>query len=64
MLRLSLQTTAQDRRRSIAIIVLVLLEIILVTMALIPAQEWTRLLPGSPNAAQDGPFRFGRRRGV
>lgn len=56
MLRLSLQGTAQDKRRSIGVIVLVLLEIILVTMALVPAQLWTRLLPNSPNAAQDGPF--------
>jgi hypothetical protein len=56
MLRLSLQTPAQDKRRSIGVLILVLLETILVGMALIPAQEWTRLLPGSPSAAQDGPF--------
>lgn len=56
MLRLSLQGTARDRRRSIAIIVMVLIEIVLVTMALIPLQEWTRLLPNSPDAGLDGPF--------
>jgi hypothetical protein len=56
MLRLSLQGSAQEKRRSIAVIVLVLLEIALVTMALIPQQEWTHLLPNSPSAALDGPF--------
>lgn len=56
MLRLSLQGTTQDKRRSITIILLILLETVLVTLALIPAQLWTNLLPGSPNAALDGPF--------
>ena|SRR5258708_1560338 len=56
MIRLSLQGTVQDKRRSIAVIILVLLELALVTMALIPAQQWTHLLPNSPNAALDGPF--------
>lgn len=56
MLRLSLQGSAQEKRRSIAVIVLVLLEIVLVTMALVPQQEWTHLLPHSPSAALDGPF--------
>jgi hypothetical protein len=56
MLRLGLQAPAQNRNRSIGVLVLVLFETILVAMALIPAQEWTRLLPASPNAAQDGPF--------
>lgn len=56
MLRLSLQGTAQDKRRSIAIIILVVLETVLVTLALVPAQLWTSLLPSSPTAALDGPF--------
>lgn len=56
MLRLSLQGTAREKRRSIAVIVLVLLEIGLVTTALVPTQEWTHLLPNSPSAALDGPF--------
>ena len=56
MLRLSLQAPAQDKRRSIGVVILVLLETILVGMALIPGQEWTHLLPNSPNAAQNGPF--------
>lgn len=56
MLRLSLQGSAQEKSRSIAVIVLVVFEIVLVTMALIPQQEWTHLLPNSPSAALDGPF--------
>ena len=56
MLRLSLQAPAQSRNRSLGILILVLVETILVVMALIPAQEWTHLFPGSPTAAQDGPF--------
>ena len=56
MLRLSLQSTTQERRRSITIICLVLLETLLVTTALVPAQLWTRLLPNAANAALDGPF--------
>lgn len=56
MLRLSLQAPAQNKGRSIGILILVLIETMLVIMALIPAQEWTYLFPHSPNAAQDGPF--------
>jgi hypothetical protein len=59
MLRLSLQGTTRERQRAIAVIALVLLETALVTMALIPAQEWTRLLPNSPSAALNGPFPSG-----
>ncbi|GAC1383243.1 MAG: hypothetical protein NVS4B7_20960 [Ktedonobacteraceae bacterium] len=56
MLRLSLQGTVQDKRRSMVVICLVIIETLLVTMALVPQQLWTRLLPNSPNAALDGPF--------
>jgi hypothetical protein len=56
MLGLSLHGTAQEKRRSIFVIILVAFEVILVTMALIPAQLWTRLLPNSPDAGLDGPF--------
>jgi len=38
------------------VIGLVIFDTILVTLALVPAQLWTRLLPGSTNAALDGPF--------
>ena len=40
----------------VAIIALVVLETALVALALVPAQLWTRLLPGSGTAALDGPF--------
>jgi hypothetical protein len=56
MLRLSLQAPAQKKGRTIGVLFLVLLETILVGLALVPAQEWTKLLPNSPNAAQNGPF--------
>jgi len=38
------------------VIGLVIFDTILVTLALVPAQLWTRLLPSSTNAALDGPF--------
>ena len=39
-----------------AVIGMVIVETLLVTMALIPAQLWTRLLPHSTGAALNGPF--------
>jgi len=59
MLRLSLPGTSREKRRAIAVIALVLLETVLVTMALIPAQEWTHLLPNTAGAALTGPFPSG-----
>src|ERR1041384_8566025 len=38
------------------VIVLVLLETFLVTLALVPAQLWIRLFPSLPGAAINGPF--------
>lgn len=38
------------------VIGMVVLETILVLLALVPAQLWTRLLPNSTSAALDGPF--------
>ena len=35
---------------------IVVLETILVSLALVPAQLWTRILPDSSSAALDGPF--------
>jgi hypothetical protein len=46
----------QERRLSILVICMVIVETILVTSALVPALVWTRLLPGSTSAALDGPF--------
>ena len=43
-------------RLTILLISLVILETILVSLALVPAQLWTRILPDSSSAAQDGPF--------
>lgn len=35
---------------------MVALETLLTTLALVPSQFWTRILPQAPNAALDGPF--------
>jgi hypothetical protein len=40
----------------ILMILLVIIETVLVLMALVPSQLWTRLLPQSPDAALNGPF--------
>lgn len=45
-----------DKRVFYTVIGLTVFETILVTLALVPPQEWTRLLPGSTSAALDGPF--------
>ena len=56
MLHSGISSLVREKRLSIAVIGLVILETILVTLALVPAQLWTRLLPDSTNAALDGPF--------
>lgn len=57
MLRTSVpQPLAQEKRWGILLISMVALETILVTLALVPAQLWIRLLPNSSTAALDGPF--------
>ncbi len=43
-------------RRTILLIGIVVLETILVSLALVPAQLWTRILPDSSSAALDGPL--------
>jgi hypothetical protein len=43
-------------RQMILVIGIVMLETILVSLALVPAQLWTRILPDSSSAALDGPF--------
>ena len=48
--------SVQERRIFFLTLGLVVLETLLVTLALVPAQLWTRLLPQSPSAALDGPF--------
>jgi hypothetical protein len=56
MLNLSALGTTQAKGRTLALMMLVFLETLLVITALIPAQLWTHLLPNSPNAALNGPF--------
>lgn len=46
----------REKRWGTLVIALVLIETLLVTLGLIPAQLWTRLLPQSGSAALDGPF--------
>jgi hypothetical protein len=56
MLTLDPANLSQEKRLFIIILGLTAVETILVTLALVPAQLWTRLLPQSPSAALDGPF--------
>ncbi|HKV01572.1 MAG TPA: hypothetical protein VJQ26_05575 [Ktedonobacteraceae bacterium] len=56
MLRTSVPQLVQEKRRDMLLIGMVGLETILVVLALVPAQLWTRLLPNLPSAALDGPF--------
>lgn len=56
MLRASIPDAEQNKRWFMLVIGLIALETILVTLALVPAQLWTRLLPDSQSAALDGPF--------
>jgi len=46
----------QEKRLFMLVIGMVGLETILVLLALVPAQLWTRLLPNATSAALDGPF--------
>ncbi len=45
-----------ERKWNVLLYVLIVVETLLVTLALVPAQLWTRILAGSSNAALDGPF--------
>lgn len=56
MLHTSTTNTQREKQLAILVICMVIIETILVTMALVPAQLWTRLLPGSTSAALYGPF--------
>jgi hypothetical protein len=48
--------TSMDKKLLWLVIGIVAVETILTTLALVPSQFWTRILPQSPNAALDGPF--------
>lgn len=56
MIQTSTAHTEREKLLTIFVIFLVIVETILVTMALVPAQLWTRLFPGSTSAALYGPF--------
>ncbi len=50
------QTILTDKRLTMLLIAMVVIETFLVTLALVPAQLWTRVLPTVTSAAIDGPF--------
>ena len=52
----STTNTEREKLLTITVICMVILETLLVTMALVPPQLWTRLLPGTTSAALYGPF--------
>ena len=56
MLHSSSPGSVIEKRLSIPVIGLVAIETLLVLLALVPAQLWTRLLPQTTSAALDGPF--------
>jgi hypothetical protein len=56
MLRFSTIQSRQEKRAALIIGSLVVIDIILVLLALVPAQLWTRLLPNAGSSALDGPF--------
>ena len=56
MVRLSTPDSKQEKRLAMLVIGMVVLETILVLLALVPPQLWTRLLPDVPSASLDGPF--------
>ncbi len=49
-------SSSQERKWNVVLYVLIVVETFLVTLALVPAQLWTRILAGSSSAALDGPF--------
>ena len=57
MLR-STNTTSSphERKWNMLLYALIVVETLLVALALVPAQLWTRILTGSSSAALDGPF--------
>jgi len=46
----------QERKWHVVLYGLIVVETVLVLLALVPAQLWTRILAGSSSAALDGPF--------
>jgi hypothetical protein len=56
MLHSTTTDTERETRLTMIVMCIVIIETILVTMALVPAQLWTRLLPETTSAALYGPF--------
>jgi len=56
MLHSSTSQSVQEKRWTMLLMGMVLIETLLVALALVPAQLWTRILANSPSAALDGPF--------
>jgi hypothetical protein len=56
MILSSIQKTEHEKLWLIVVLSLIVIETILVTTALVPAQLWTRIMPQSTSAALDGPF--------
>ncbi|HKV59911.1 MAG TPA: hypothetical protein VJO32_16590 [Ktedonobacteraceae bacterium] len=56
MISSGVASAQRDKRIFYTVIGLTIFETILVTLALVPPQLWTRLLPGSASASLDGPF--------
>ena len=56
MIHSSTTNTDREKLLTITVICMVSIETLLVTMALVPPQLWTRLLPGTTSAALYGPF--------
>ncbi len=50
------RSSPHERKWNLLLYALIVLETLLVTLALVPAQLWTRVLTGSSSAALDGPF--------
>ncbi|MBV9688233.1 MAG: hypothetical protein JO202_00830 [Ktedonobacteraceae bacterium] len=50
------QSSAQQKKLDVLLLGMVAIETVLVSLALVPAQLWTRILPQSASAALDGPF--------
>ncbi|MGB8345780.1 MAG: hypothetical protein WCD86_12915 [Ktedonobacteraceae bacterium] len=56
MLHLSIPESQTEKRMAVIITALIAVEILLVVLALVPAQLWIRFFPNSGSAALDGPF--------
>lgn len=56
MLSSNTTPSSQERKWNMLLYGLIVVETLLVALALVPAQLWTRILTGSSSAALDGPF--------